>query len=308
LNLTRARQASPLRSHLVGLGFAVTAATLWGLSGVAAQLLFQVHNVEPRWLVTIRLLAAGFLLLALARPAFPRRHWRWLAVYAILGVAAVQYTWYLAIALSNVTTASFLQYTYVAMTAGWEIMLGRIQPTPVRLAALAAAGVGVALLVLGQAGGLHALELRPLGVVFGLLSAVTATFYAVSGARLSRVVGAWSTAAWGFLIGAVPMVVLAPPWNVHPTGSLAAVAGLTVFVVVAGTALAFTLFLLSVRRISPTEAVVACTAEPAVAALVAALFLGVTLAPAQYLGGALIVVAVVLLAFRPPAAAGPMPL
>jgi drug/metabolite transporter (DMT)-like permease len=216
----------------------------------------------------------------------------------VLGVAAVQYTWFMAIGLSNVTTASFLEYTYVAMTAGWEMLRGQVQPTPARLAALVAAGGGVALLVLGHAGGLRSLELRPFGVLFGLLSAVAATFYALNAAPLARTAGPWSTAAWGFAVGSLPMLVLAPPWTVHPTGSLAVVIGLTAFVVVAGTAFAFTLFLLSVRRITPTEAVVASTVEPAVAALLGAVFLGVTLGPAQYLGGALILVAVLLLALR----------
>ena len=290
-------RASP--EHLLGLAFAVSGAVLWGLSGAAAQVLFQRHGVSPSWLVTMRLAGAGLLVLVLVRPPFPRRQWRLLLLYAVLGLAAVQLTWFMAISLSNVTTASFLEYTFVAMTAAWEMLRRQLQPTPGRLVALAAAAGGVALLVLGHGGGLRALELRPFGVLFGLLSAVAATFYALSGASLSRTAGPWPTAAWGLAVGSIPMLVLAPPWDVHPTGSLPAVIGLTAFVVVAGTAFAFTLFLLSVRRISPTEAVVASTVEPAVAALVAALFLGVTLEPAQYLGGALILVAVLLLALGP---------
>src|SRR5438105_2763131 len=290
--------------RLLGITFAVVAATLWGLSGAAAQLLSHRYGVQPGWLVTVRLLGAGTLLLLVVRPRFPRRQWRRLAVYGVLGVAAVQYTWFIAIGISNVTTATFLQYTYVAMTAGWEMLLRRAPPTPARLAALAAAGIGVALLVLGRDGGLVSLELRPLGVLFGLLSAVAATFYALSGAPLARTVGPWSTAAWGFVFGSLPMIVLAPPWSFHSTGSLAAVLGLTAFVVVAGTAFTFTLFLLSLRHIAPTEAVVACTAEPVVAALAGAVLLGVALEPAQYLGGALILLAVALLALhRRPAGA-----
>ena len=290
---------NPIRTSLLGITFAVVAATLWGLSGAAAQLLFHRYGVQPGWLVTVRLLGAGILLLLVVRPRFPRRDWGRLVVYAVLGVAAVQYTWFTAIGLSNVTTATFLQYTYVAMTAGWEMLRGRAQPTPVRLAALIAAAIGVALLVLGHGEGLRSLELRPLGVAFGLLSAVAATFYALAGAPLARTVGPWSTAAWGFAFGSLPMMALAPPWSVHPTGSLVAVMGLTAFVVVAGTAFAFSLFLLSLRHITPTEAVLACTAEPVVAALAGAVLLRVALGPAQYLGGALILAAVVLLVAQP---------
>jgi threonine/homoserine efflux transporter RhtA len=59
---------------------------------------------------------------------------------------------------------------------------------------------------------------------------------------------------------------------------------------------AFSLSLASLRRITPTEFAVTSTLEPALAAVAAAVFLGVMLSPPQYAGGALIIVAVLLLA------------
>jgi hypothetical protein len=38
--------------HLIGLGLAASAATLWGLGGGAAQVLFKRHALDPAWLVT----------------------------------------------------------------------------------------------------------------------------------------------------------------------------------------------------------------------------------------------------------------
>ena len=52
----------------------------------------------------------------------------------------------------------------------------------------------------------------------------------------------------------------------------------------------------SLRRITPTEFAVTSTLEPALAAVAAAVFLGVTLRPPQYAGGALTILAVLLLA------------
>ena len=60
--------------------------------------------------------------------------------------------------------------------------------------------------------------------------------------------------------------------------------------------LAFSLSLASLRRITPTEFAVTSTLEPALAALAAAVFLGVTLSAPQYAGGALTMIAVLLLA------------
>jgi drug/metabolite transporter (DMT)-like permease len=148
-----------------------------GLGGVAAQELFQHHSIKPTWLVAIRMTGAGILLLAVLRPAWPRRHWRRLLLFALLGMTATQYTWFAAIEHSNVATATFIQYSGVAMTAGWQILRLEIGPPFGRMTALALAAAGVVLLILGRAGGLHALRASPLGVVFALASAVAFAFY-----------------------------------------------------------------------------------------------------------------------------------
>ena len=76
---------------------------------------------------------------------------------------------------------------------------------------------------------------------------------------------------------------------------------LTLFVVVAGTLVPFGLYLQGRDRLSAIEAGVAGTMEPVSAAVVAFVVLGVVLQPLQYLGGALMLVAVVLIAgARPP--------
>jgi drug/metabolite transporter (DMT)-like permease len=76
------------------------------------------------------------------------------------------------------------------------------------------------------------------------------------------------------------------------------VAGLVVFVIVFGTILAYGLYLAGLRKLSATEIGLASSSEPIVASAAAYLLLGVILTGAQYLGGALIILAVVLLASR----------
>jgi hypothetical protein len=74
---------------------------------------------------------------------------------------------------------------------------------------------------------------------------------------------------------------------VHPAGSVADVAALTALMVIASTALAFSLSIAALQHISPTESAVTSTLEPAVAGLTALGFLGTQLLPLQYLGGSL---------------------
>ncbi len=46
-----------------GLLLVIIGATLWGLGGTVSQKLFQQYSVDVNWLVAVRLLIAGFLLL-----------------------------------------------------------------------------------------------------------------------------------------------------------------------------------------------------------------------------------------------------
>jgi len=80
--------------------------------------------------------------------------------------------------------------------------------------------------------------------------------------------------------------------------ALTAVAELVVFVIVFGTILAYGLYLAGLRRLSATEIGLASSSEPIVASGAAYLFLGVILTGVQYLGGAMIILAVILLASR----------
>ncbi|MCO5972361.1 EamA family transporter [Actinoallomurus soli] len=296
---TRRRRAI---GRTAGLILAATAAVLWGVGGVAAQELFHRHGIDPRWLVAVRMAGAGLLLLAVFRPAWPGRHIGRLLVLGLVGMAATQYTWFAAIEHSDVATATFLQYNAIAITAGWQMLRGEVRPSPGRLAALAAAGVGVALLILGRRGGLAALRIGPLGVVFGLASAVAFAYYMLASARMVRVIGSGATTAWGLSIASVPMLIWAPPWRAHPVGDAVTVTALTAIVVVLSTALAFSLSVTGLRHITATESAIVSTIEPAVAGLAGALFLGVRLLPLQYLGAALTLAAVLLLtaAGRPP--------
>jgi drug/metabolite transporter (DMT)-like permease len=271
-------------------------AALWAIGGLAAQDLFSRHHVDPRWLAGVRMACGGLLLLLAFRPAWPRRQVGLLIAVAVLGIAGAQYTWFVAVDKSNVALATFVQYSAVPMTAGWQMLRRQVRPTARRLVAVAAAGAGVWLLAAGVPGGLGASRADRAGVAFAVASAVAFSFYLLGSARLVRDIGARPTTAWGLSIGSIPMLAWFPPWTAHPSGDPLVVAGLTAIVAVAATAVAFSLSLASLRRITPTEFAVTSTLEPALAAVAAALFLGVTLRAPQYAGGALTILAVLLLA------------
>ncbi|HEV1997300.1 MAG TPA: DMT family transporter [Candidatus Dormibacteraeota bacterium] len=283
------------RDHLRGTFFALGAGVLWGLSGTAAQVLFQRHDIQPQWLVTVRMLGTAAILLVVMRPAWPRGHVWPILVFGILGLAAVQYTYFAAISLMGVALATFVQYLSLPMIALWEGVIGAERLGRKAIAAVALAMVGTTLLLLATPHGHAGFRVSPVGLVFGLLSALTAAFYTLYSVRIVNAIGPWRSNAWGFLAGGLVMATLAPPWSVHPKGAGIQVAGLVVVVIVLGTLVPFALFLSSLSRISPTEAGTAVTIEPVSAALASALLLSAALVPLQYAGGAAIVAAVLLI-------------
>ena len=207
-------------------------------------MLFTRHHVEPGWLVGVRMAGGGLLLLVAFRPAWPHGHSRLLIAVSVVGIAGAQYTWFAAIAKSNVALATFVQYSAVTMTASWQMLRRQVRPTPRRLAAVAAAAIGVWLLAAGVPGGLHASRADQAGVLLAVISAVAYSFYLLGSARLVRETGARPATAWGLSVGSLPLLVIFPP---------VVVVALTAFVAVAATAIAFSLSQASLRHITPTE-------------------------------------------------------
>ncbi|BFH14298.1 hypothetical protein J6TS7_57530 [Paenibacillus dendritiformis] len=85
----------------MGFFLVITGAILWGIGGTVAQKLFQQFAIEVNWLVTIRLLIAGVLLLTVQFCIQGRSQifgvWKnrktacQLIIFGLFGMLAVQY-------------------------------------------------------------------------------------------------------------------------------------------------------------------------------------------------------------------------
>jgi drug/metabolite transporter (DMT)-like permease len=284
--------------HMRGLLYAVCGAALWGLSGTAAQALFQTYHVAAQWLVTVRMLGSGILLLCWFRPTFPRQLRGRFVLFAIVGLAGVQFAYFAAIAYSNVATATCMQYPYLPMIALYELVVQRKAVTRGKLAALVTALLGVFLLVLGGQNGHIALQITPLALALGVLSAILAAYYMIASKYFVTVSGVGPVTTWGFLIGGAAMAIVAPPWNVQVSGNMLLFVALVVFVVLFGTLLAFGLTFSSLTYVSPMEASIVITVEPITAALALLIFFHVPLLLQQYFGGICILLAVMILSLE----------
>lgn len=282
-----------------GFASAVLAATLFGVGGTFAQFLFQQRGVDVGWLVTMRLLCAGTVLLliaALRRGRGILAIWRTdalaIILFGLIGMMPVQYTYMAAIEASNTATATVLQFTAPAMIALWFAMAARALPGRRTVAAIVMAMLGTFFLV--THGRLGALSISALALFWGLASAVAAAFNSIQPVPLLRRHDAASVGGWGMLVGGVALSFLHPPWQVQGLWDAASL-GAFAFVILFGTLVAFYLYTTALRLIgAQTTSLLAC-AEPLSAATLAVLWLGVPWGGMDWLGTACIIATVALL-------------
>lgn len=293
----------PKRIALLGV---LLGTAFWGLSGTAAQALFQRYNFPVLGLSVLRLLVSSVLLLAILRPARPKKKDLTLLIsIAVFGFIGTQITYLLCIQYSNAPTATLLQFLFLPIVAGYEALTGTLRWSRRWSVTLVLAFLGTLLLIgLFSEGGFQ-LVITPIGLVAGVLAALTGAYYSLASRSIVREKGGWWLTTWGFFIGGMVMLPFAyfgfQGYSLSPsTGpEFATVVGLVLFVIIFGTILAFGLYVVGLERLPATETGVAASVEPIVASIAAYVFLGVRLDPLQYLGGALILIAVALIASRP---------
>lgn len=291
--------------HLRGYLSVTGAAVLWGIAGTLSKYLFASKSVEPFLLVQVRMgLSFLVLLLALALVTpqalrIGRSDLRFLAIWGVLGMAAVQFTYLFTISETNVATAIFLQYLAPVLTALWSWLFAGQRLDSALLGALGLAMAGSYLLVFGTTA---QLLVSPLGLLSGLGSAVALAFYTIYGAKRVGRLSPWVLLCYGLGLGSLFwLAVDAGLWAAgHPPFSLAPLADGTMwlffgYIATLATIVPFGLYLTGLRWISPTHATLTGMLEPVMGGLAAFLFLGEKLQPVQVVGGGLIVGAVVLL-------------
>ena len=288
------------RRRLLGYGLAATAAVLWATGAVTAKWMFSrlTFAVDPVALSGARACLAFVVTMAFLVP-FGRgrlkvrlRDLWFLAAFGVFSLAMVHFTYFQTIQLTDVATAILLEYLApILVLVASVLFLGE------RFTWALPAGVGLSVLgcalMVGAIGG-KGLVVTPAGLAWGLASAFFFALYTLMGKYASRRFSPWTLLAYG--LGAASLfwiAVMGGPgriWAIlsQPVGLIA-----VVYVAVFSTVLPFGAFLKSLHYIDATKASVTATLEPAVAGVLAYFLLGESLAPAQLLGGALVLAAIV---------------
>lgn len=289
-------------NHLKGVLMALLAATLWGVSGTCGQFLFQERAMAVEWLMAVRMLGAGILLLLVAWLRKDRHMWliwqersdrRRLLIFGVLGMLAVQYSYFAAIKHSNAATATILQFSAPVLIAIYLAVRHGKRLRAMEYLAIFLAVLGTFLLV--THGNIRSLNISPLAFALGMASAVSLALYTLMPGRLLDKYSALSVIGWGLFIGGVAISLLRPPWDVAGIEWDGYTYANTLFVVLFGTLVPFYVYLKAVQLIGGQKASLLTSAEPLSATLLAVLWLGVSFQALDWLGALLIVSTVFLL-------------
>jgi drug/metabolite transporter (DMT)-like permease len=289
--------------EIKGLFLVIIASMLWGVSGTVAQYLFQQRDFTPEWLVVIRLLASGVILLIYSFSKDKKSTleiWKSkadslrLVLFSVIGMVGVQYTYFAAIKYGNAATATILQYLSPVIITCYLAVRNKKTPSLKEILAISLAILGTFFIITN--GNVHSLSISKLALFWGLGSAFAAAFYTLQPQKLLKKYGSILIVGWGMLIGGLTFSFIHQPWDCNGQWDVNSILAI-IFVVLFGALIAFTLYLESLKHLNPTEASILSSAEPLSAALLSIVWLHQNLGLLQWLGTLCIIATIILLSY-----------
>jgi drug/metabolite transporter, DME family len=297
-------QAHPVRGYL----YIATATLFWGISATLGRAVFTgrlhpgghtVGFVDPLILAQARTTFPFFVFLIILlfrrggkRLRIPAGDFLRLAVLGVFGVAASNYFYYLAIQKTNVATAIILQYTAPVWVLLYMVVRGLQRPTLQRLAgvALALGGIAMVIGIFGPGG----LRLNPAGVAAALVAALSFSFYNVGGHNILARHDHWTVLLYTTFTAALFWLVINPPGRIlalHYSG--AQWVFLFVFSVLS-LLVPFSFYFAGLQYLEPTRAIIVSCLEPVFSIVIAAIALGEVLRPLQAVGILMVLAAILV--------------
>lgn len=289
-------------SRAKGILLVAIGTALWGISGTVAQFLFEQKDFNAEWLVVVRLLSSGILLLLfglLKEDTSVIGIWKLktdrlkLLSFGVLGMLGVQYTYFSTIAHSNAATATILQYLSPVVITCYLALQSKKLPSRKELIGILLAMLGTFLII--TSGNVHSLAISKAALFWGITSAFASALYTLQPISLLKKFTSIAVIGWGMLIGGILFCLVHAPWDFIGIFDFKALLG-TLFVILFGTIAAFCCYIESLNYLVPTEASILGCIEPLSAAFLSVFWLHVHFSIFEFIGTACIIATVTLLA------------
>jgi DME family drug/metabolite transporter len=297
------KKTHPLRGYL----YIASATFLWGIAAVLGRAAFTGHPlpggevlrpIDPLILSQTRTTFSFLVFLPVLglwrgwkRLRLPPADALQTLLIGILGVAASNYFYYLAIQRTNVATAIILQYTAPIWVLLYAVLRGIQRATWQRICGVALALTGIAL-VIGIVG--SGFKLDRIGVIAALLAAFSFTFYNIGGHSILARYDRWIVLLYTTGSASLFWIVVNSPWKIAAAHYSAAQWMFLLFFSLLSVLAAFSFYFAGLQHLEPTRAVVVSCLEPVFSIVLAAILLGEILRPLQAVGILLVLAAIVV--------------
>ena len=294
------------KGTIIGTFLTIAGGILWGISGVCGQFLFQSKDVTASWLVPLRLMTAGFLLLCyyLIRDkgkAFDiwktKRNRIDIIIYGLAGMMLCQYSYFQTIEWSNAGTATVIQYLGPALIVVWVCLQTKRLPEKKEVLGVILAVTGIFLIA--THGNPTTLALSQKALIMGLISAVSVVIYTVKPARMQAEFDTPLVLAWGMLIGGTALTIAFRPWNnkvIFDGETFTALA----FIILFGTMAGFSMYMTGVKMIGSVKASLYSCVEPVASMVLTAVWMKVSFTTPDLIGTAFVIATIIILALPSP--------
>lgn len=288
---------------ITGTIVTIAGGILWGVSGVCGQYMFQNKGVTAPWLVSVRLVAAGLLMLcyyfltdreqtlAIWKSKRDRRD---VLIYGLLGMMPCQYAYFQTIEWSNAGTATVIQYLGPALIVIWVCFRTKRMPTVQEVIGVILAVIGVFLIA--THGNPTTLALSGRALLMGLASAVAVALYTLEPARLQKKYDTPLILAWGMTIGGIALTLISRPWTVKGIQADTEMFTALAFVGIFGTMAGFSLYMTGVKLIGSVKASLYACVEPVSSMILTVLWMKVNFTTPDLIGTLFVIATIIILA------------
>ncbi|MEO4052587.1 DMT family transporter [Solibacillus sp. CAU 1738] len=289
-------------NRLKGILMIIIGAMFWGATGPMMEYMLSKTNMTAEFMLSVRLLIAGPLLLLLLSiqkqniwAIWQQSIWRnQLLIFSVVGMLGLQFTFVKSIEASNAVVATLLQFLAPIFIIFYVALIHKKWPPNKQLIGIIGTLFGLFLLLTN--GSLSTLLVSNEALIWGLFLGLTYAFYTLYPARMMAEWGVLVVVAWGMLLSGSVLAVtgriwLSNDWSllVHPP-----IFWMMVALVILG-ASAFVLFLSSMKYISAVETSVLSSFEPLTAMIISVFWFGSVMQSWQLLGMLLMLVFVAYL-------------
>ncbi|KXT76935.1 DMT family transporter [Streptococcus sp. DD12] len=292
-----------MNAQVKGSLITLIAAICWGISGVSGQYL-MANGVPINLLSSLRLLIAGTILTVcvvltdktkLARILHQKKDLWLLVAFGIFGLMLNQYAYLQAIHYTNAGTATVLQYVTPVLILLFTCLVSRRLPSLIELVAILLAISGT--YIMATHGQIGELAVTPIGLFWGLLSAVTYSLYILMPAGLIRKHGSFPVIGPAMLVAGLVFSLSTQSWR-YPLVVNGPILLAYFGIIGIGTIIAYTLFLKGTAVIGAVKGSLIASVEPISAVFFSVLIMHDIFYPVDFIGMTAILLAVILISLK----------